>query len=466
MSEIYTSNERILIFSVTYGVSLIASAIFLYSRVDGKNISIILFILCVLYVSFFFFLVIIATFDLVFTSSKGFEKLGKNISKFYEIFSLVDKIIGNILLYFIISFMESGYYNYLLRFIDRMRRDINNIIKCKVETIIQVLIRLAAIIIFLVLLIQTKQLDFKTAKDYFEIISDCYSIIEIYSCVGFFIYQIFIDCKRKRDAQLIRRYYRYSIIKIIENTEKYTKKLKNSYDVLYRAIKNLDEKDTPRYYKFLEVQEKNANEFIKINDLNKNYDEIQNLDNNNNNDNNNDNNNANNNNNFNNNVNNNNFTNNNSNYYNNFSNNNFNNSNYINNFSNNNFANSNYNNFSNNNFTSNIYGNYNNNLPNINYHRNNNLLNINHNHLHNNYYNQMNGNIFNSNNLNSNNNMVYIPDFSNFNKSVYDKNYNRNNLENNSRQNNIQFRDQIHTYKKLPSEQTQSQSQRKEIKKI
>ena len=173
MSEIYTSNERILIFSVTYGVSLIASAIFLYSRVDCKNISIILFILCVLYVSFFFFLVIIATFDLVFTISKGFEKLGKNISKFYEIFSLVDKIIGNILLYFIISFMESGYFNCFLRVIDRMRRDINNIIKCKAETIIQFLIRLAAIIIFLVLLIRTKQLGFETSLDYFEIISDC-----------------------------------------------------------------------------------------------------------------------------------------------------------------------------------------------------------------------------------------------------------------------------------------------------
>ena len=34
--------------------------------------------------------------------------------------------------------------------------------------------------------------------DYFFIILDCYAIFDIYICVGFFMVQIFVDCKRKK----------------------------------------------------------------------------------------------------------------------------------------------------------------------------------------------------------------------------------------------------------------------------
>ena len=417
MSEIYSSKERLIIFSVTYAVSLIGSFAYLTLRINCKNNSLFLFIPCVIYVSFFFFLNIISMFDLVYATEKGFQKFGKTISKFYKIFSIVDKILGQLIIYFVISFLESGYCNILLRPIDQIRRDIKNILKGKVETIIKALIRLVAIIIFFVLLIKTKDLDFSTAKDYYEIISNCYSIIEIYACVGFFIYQIFFDCRRRRDGQLISRYYRYSIIKIIEEAEKYTQKLKKSYDILNEAVDNLDNNDSSRYSKFLKAHQKTAKEYINIYGLDKNNEDNKNL-----NDNNNNNINAN-------------DINNNNNF-----------------ISINNNNNVNYNN--NNNF---IYINSNNNFINNNNHY------INYPNMYSNSYNYMNENInSNSNNIYSNN-IVYInePDFHNYNPAAYDRNYRQNNLENNSRQNNV--RNQNNANRELSREQTQSQ--RQEVKK-
>ena len=44
MSEIYSTTERAIIFTIIYAVSFIVSLIFLYRRVDYKKTSLIIFI--------------------------------------------------------------------------------------------------------------------------------------------------------------------------------------------------------------------------------------------------------------------------------------------------------------------------------------------------------------------------------------------------------------------------------------
>ena len=283
MSEIYSLKERILIFSTIYAVSLVASIIYFCLHVGPKNISVLIFIPCLIYASFFFFLNIIAMYDLVFTNTKGCEKFGKTISKFYFISSLVDKLLRHLPLFDItISYMESGHFNCCMRMSDFVRRKFNSLIKCNVEMIIKVLINILSITIFIVLIICRKNFDL-TAIECYEIVSDCYSIIEIYSCVGYFLIQIFIDCKKQGDRILILRYYRYSITKIIENTEKYTKKLKKSFEILNQAVKNIDRNDKSQYSKFLKKHHKECQKYIKFFELERNNENPINLNNRNNN---------------------------------------------------------------------------------------------------------------------------------------------------------------------------------------
>lgn len=84
--------------------------------------------------------------------------------------------------------------------------------------------------------------------DYISIFFDCYGIFEIYTFVGFFMVQIFSDCKRQGNNKLTERYYRFSVIKIIEKTEKYTNKINDAYIALEYKIQNHNKTKSKVYY--------------------------------------------------------------------------------------------------------------------------------------------------------------------------------------------------------------------------
>ena len=94
MSEIYSSKERALIFVVLLGCALVVCFIYMFLRVDYKQISIIIFIISLVYATAFIYLNLLASFDLIFTTEKSFEKLLKAISKYYKAFTWIDKILG------------------------------------------------------------------------------------------------------------------------------------------------------------------------------------------------------------------------------------------------------------------------------------------------------------------------------------------------------------------------------------
>ena len=265
MSEVYSAKERLIIFSVLISCSLVIAFVYLFLRVDYKQTSIIIFILALLYFASFIFLNLAAGYDLVFANETGFEKFLKVISTYYSIFSWIDKIFGFVLFNVLIYYLESGYYQIYKKLADTFIRNYNDI---KKMTLTQIILRLAIgvplIILLLVLLIVYRK-HFGLGKnpfDYLEVILDCYSIFEIYVCVGFFVLQLIKDYKMRKNNKLMIRYYNYTLIKVIEKTEKYYNKIKDAYNVLNQAIINFDKNDRGSYYNFLKDTFKDIKEKI------------------------------------------------------------------------------------------------------------------------------------------------------------------------------------------------------------
>ena len=254
MTEFYSSKERLTIFLVLYAVALIISFIYLFRSVDRKQISIIIFIISLIYASAFVYLNFLAVFDLIYTTEKGFEKFLNTISIFYKIFSWIDKALGFILFNILICYLESGYYEINKKILDIFIRIYNSIKKltiCQIIVKLAIAIPLISIILVFLIVNRDKYGLGKNPLDYIEIILDCYSIFEIYTCVGFFILQLIKDCKTQKSNKLMNRYYNYTLMKIVEKTEKYFCKIKNTYKVLDKTVTSFDKNNRNSYYNYL-----------------------------------------------------------------------------------------------------------------------------------------------------------------------------------------------------------------------
>ena len=242
MSEFYSNGERVLIFGIIIAVSFIITLIYLCCRIDRKNISWFIFIICWLSSSLFIFLNIIAMFDIVFNNHQGFEKFAKFISKFYNIYDYIDKALGFLIFPLIISFLESGGFSIWRRLLDAFL----GVIKEFIESLI-LSFKILILIAMLIILIKYRK-HFGLGNnpiDYLFVILDCYAIVDIYICVGFFMVQIFIDCKRKSKKDLSERYYRYSIIKIIDQTDKDIDGMQTLYESLNKNMEKYQKEKSP-----------------------------------------------------------------------------------------------------------------------------------------------------------------------------------------------------------------------------
>ena len=276
--ETYNTSERWVIFIVIYVVSLIICIIYLFFRTDVKQFSFGIFVLCLLYSSLFVMLNVISMFDLLFSSEKGMVKFFKMVSTFYEVFNWVDKILGYIIFNILIAMMESGYSQIWLKFFDHWIKIWKSIPKKKCEIITKLII---AIGISVVLIIFKKRFDLgKNPFDYFNIILDVFAMYEIYTNVGFFMIQIILDYRRKKDQTKINRYDIYSKLKIIEKTEKCMKKVKDCYDELKKDAKIFGKNDQPDFHKYLqklykEMKEKVIEYGYEVKDEENNLDNIK-----------------------------------------------------------------------------------------------------------------------------------------------------------------------------------------------
>jgi len=98
--------------------SLVICIVYLFWRIDVKKFTFTIFLLCLIYSSLFVMLNAMTMFDILFNKEAGMEKFFEMVSIFYQIFNLVDKILGYIVFNLLIAIMESGYsifcYKYFL----------------------------------------------------------------------------------------------------------------------------------------------------------------------------------------------------------------------------------------------------------------------------------------------------------------------------------------------------------------
>lgn len=253
-NEKYSSGERATIFSIYAVASLIASIAYLCCRINFKQNSKIIFIICVIYATAFVYLDLLGMFDLVFNNVNGFSKFSKFIAKYYQVFNWIDKALGFVIFNLLIYYLESGYHLIHKKLLDGFIRtwySITKLTKCQIIVKLAVAIPLIAVLLVLLIVYRDHYDLGKNPMDYVEIILNCYSIFEIYVCVGFFVLQIILDCRRKSRPKLINRYYRYSSVKIIEKTEKYLDKLYDIHNNLNNALINFEKNDSSSHYKYL-----------------------------------------------------------------------------------------------------------------------------------------------------------------------------------------------------------------------
>ena len=286
MVNYYTNEEIWIIISVIYIISLIASIIYFLYYIDCKKINIVLLIICIIYMSLFFFLNLIAALDLVFCKDKGFSNLMNVITKFYSNFNLISYIISLFLLNVIIFYLESGYFTFYKRILDLIFRIKNKYLKnISWKIIIFSIIGVVFFAGLLTLLIIYKyDLKIENGKIFICSLLNLYTVFGIYINVGFFVVQIFKDCKREKSSILSDKYYIYSKKKIILETEKCVEKIKKKYNDLYENVplSELIEKKgkkTP-YLKYLLNIYNDFNETIKLFDSEDNNKDIKNIKNN------------------------------------------------------------------------------------------------------------------------------------------------------------------------------------------
>jgi hypothetical protein len=270
MAEIYSIGERILIYAIIAAFAIAGPLIYLCCRINRNKVSWYIFVICLIYSALFVFLNIIAMFDLCFSNQKGFENFSKVISKYYEAFDYIDKILGFLIFPLIINFLESGHYSVIGKILDSLF----GIIYELYETLILSFKIILFVVILIIIIVKRKYFGLgKNPFDYLFIILDCYAIVDIYIYVGFFMVQIFVDCKTQKNKQLSDRYYRYSVIKIIEKTEKYISKMNNLSETLNKTIKNYNkDKSSPKYINLKNTSQKIENQLKQYqSDISVNY---------------------------------------------------------------------------------------------------------------------------------------------------------------------------------------------------
>ena len=121
---------------------------------------------------------------------------------------------------------------------------------CEIIVILSInAILISVLLVFLV--VYREHFDLNNPIDYINALLDCYSIFEIYTYVGFFIFQLIVDYRRRIKPGLAKRYNNYSKAKIINKTEHYYYKIRNIYEVLNKAVSNSKNKSST-YYAHLE----------------------------------------------------------------------------------------------------------------------------------------------------------------------------------------------------------------------
>ena len=260
-------------------ISIIATVVYLCYFIDCKNINVIPLIIS----SIFFFVFISLNFLLVIDyfiatdfEIKQNELVTKILSNFYSYFNRINSIMTSIIFPFMINCLETGYYStckIILESIHSIGKPLWKLLKkmhWRIIIIIGIVLGIVVVILYYMFKDKYKLEEPSYYFDYFAMALNIFTLIKIYINVGYFMVQLFIDCKiegcccyncelsigRLCDCcfgnQILgKKLYFYSVREIIEKTEKYLNKINEANKALNETIKTFDNETNSKFHKFL-----------------------------------------------------------------------------------------------------------------------------------------------------------------------------------------------------------------------
>ena len=248
--------------------SLVITFIFICYFVECSQVTILPLTISYLFLFLFFFLNFIVNLDLMLSIEEEDEEFGdlrgenKNLlnilSHFYDYFNFLTKAVRFVIFPFLINYYETGYYSfrkkvceYYLRLVKGKLEIFKN--KCYLAlAIIGVILAIGGVILYFMV---RDKFGLDSPFSYFNyviILLNIISIIEIYVNVGFFMSQIWKDCKRQRNPELVNLYFNYSNKIIYEKLIKSIEEFCQSRNELEKEVDKFKGQDLPGYCDFLE----------------------------------------------------------------------------------------------------------------------------------------------------------------------------------------------------------------------
>ena len=274
-------NERTIILLVVaiLILTIIITVIYLCYFIDCKNINVISLIISAIFFSVFISLNFLLAIDYFIATEfqiKDSELVTKIFSNFYSYFNRINSIMTSVIFPFMINCFETGYYStckIILESIHRIGHPLWKLLKqmhWRVLIIIGVILGIIVVILYYMFKDKYQLEEPLYYFDYFALALNIYSLIKIYINVGYFMVQLFIECKIEGcccskfncnigglcncctgNQILEKKLYFYSVRLIVNKTEKYLNKIKEANKALEETIKTFNNETNSKFHRFL-----------------------------------------------------------------------------------------------------------------------------------------------------------------------------------------------------------------------
>ena len=227
--------DLIVLSCIAFVISIFVSLFYILYFIDKQRVTKIPVIICYILLLLFLFLNIIVNIDLILDFFKSIPResmiMGKILSYYYTYFNVFSLIIRWVVFPIYINYFETGYKTFWKTFFE-IFEIIWRKIKKKLESslwkallVIGLIAAIATVILYYMIKDKFGLKDPINYLSYIIIALDIIPLFEIYTNVGFFLIQTFIDVQRLDNENLIKNYYYYSKYSVLSKAVDYFIKL-------------------------------------------------------------------------------------------------------------------------------------------------------------------------------------------------------------------------------------------------
>lgn len=227
--------DLIVLSCIALVLSIFVSLFYILYFVDKQRVTKIPVIICYILLMLFLFLNIIVNIDLILDLFKSIPResriVGNILSYYYTYFNAFSLIIRWFIFPIYINYFETGYKTFWKTFCE-IFEIIWKKIKKKLESslwkallVIGLILAIATVILYFMIKDKFGLKDPISYVSYINIALDIIPLFEIYTNVGFFLIQTFIDAQRLSKESLIKSYYYYSKYSVLLKAVNYFIKL-------------------------------------------------------------------------------------------------------------------------------------------------------------------------------------------------------------------------------------------------